>query len=175
MGKFMMTSWHGSSSCITGPLYGETTCHRWIPLTKGQYCWPFMFSLLLAWSSCWTYNMPVICATMMFLWCHFNMRCNPMCPDMEGLRFNGPNLIWSIFFKHSQLTHHISPSWDSHGMSFVDLKSDLFFIYLESMLLAISCNIGPYMMRPNYGMFCYWVKIYAAWHFHGCYTAGDYV
>ena len=30
-----MTSWHGNIFHITGPLWGESTCHWWIPLTKG--------------------------------------------------------------------------------------------------------------------------------------------
>ena len=29
------TSSNGNISCVTGPLWGETTGHRWIPLTKG--------------------------------------------------------------------------------------------------------------------------------------------
>ena len=32
----MMTSQHGNTFPITGPLWGESTDHRWIPLTKGQ-------------------------------------------------------------------------------------------------------------------------------------------
>ena len=31
----MKTWWHGKAFCITGPLWGESTGHRWIPLTKG--------------------------------------------------------------------------------------------------------------------------------------------
>ena len=31
----MTTSWYGISSRITGPLWGESTGKRWIPLTKG--------------------------------------------------------------------------------------------------------------------------------------------
>ena len=33
----MMIAWHGNIFCITGPLWGESTGHRWIPLTKGQW------------------------------------------------------------------------------------------------------------------------------------------
>ena len=34
---FIMTaSWHGKVFHITGPLWGESTSHWWIPLTKGQ-------------------------------------------------------------------------------------------------------------------------------------------
>ena len=33
---YMMTSSNGSFFRITGPLCGEFTGHRWIPLTKGQ-------------------------------------------------------------------------------------------------------------------------------------------
>ena len=34
----IMTSSHGSFSRVTGHFYGEFTGHRWIPLTKGQWC-----------------------------------------------------------------------------------------------------------------------------------------
>ena len=44
----MMTSWHGNALHITGPLWGESTGHRWIPLTKGQWCG---FSLMLGWKA----------------------------------------------------------------------------------------------------------------------------
>ena len=33
----MMTSPNGSFFCVTSPLCGEFTGHRWIPLTKGQW------------------------------------------------------------------------------------------------------------------------------------------
>ena len=32
----MMTSSHGNAFRVTGPLWGESTGYRWIPLTKGQ-------------------------------------------------------------------------------------------------------------------------------------------
>ena len=34
----MMTSLNGNLFRVTGHLCGEFTGHRWIPLTKGQYC-----------------------------------------------------------------------------------------------------------------------------------------
>ena len=43
-----------NTSCITGPLGGESTGDRWIPLTKGQWCEALMFPLLLVLTSCWT-------------------------------------------------------------------------------------------------------------------------
>ena len=49
----MMTSWHGNAVCITGPLWGESTCDRWILLAKGQWCRALMFSLLLDWTGFW--------------------------------------------------------------------------------------------------------------------------
>ena len=33
----MLTSWHGNASCITGPLWGESTGHHWIPLTTNHW------------------------------------------------------------------------------------------------------------------------------------------
>ena len=49
-----MTTWRGNTFCITGPLWLESTDHRWIALTKGKECGALGFSLLLAWTSCWT-------------------------------------------------------------------------------------------------------------------------
>ena len=39
---------------ITDPLLGEFSGHRWIPLTKGQWCWALSLSFELAWTNCWT-------------------------------------------------------------------------------------------------------------------------
>ena len=49
---YMMMSWHRYTCCMTGPLWGESTGHRWITLTKGQSCNALMFSLLLVWTNC---------------------------------------------------------------------------------------------------------------------------
>ena len=35
-----MMAWHGEDD-ITGPLWGESTSHWWIPLTKGPEMWNF--------------------------------------------------------------------------------------------------------------------------------------
>ena len=39
----MKTSWHGINFRITGPLWGESTGHRWIPLAQGQSCGAMIF------------------------------------------------------------------------------------------------------------------------------------
>ena len=36
--RIMKTSWHGNTFRITGHLWGESTGHRWIPLTNDQWC-----------------------------------------------------------------------------------------------------------------------------------------
>ena len=38
---------------ITGPLWGESTGHRWIPFTKGQLGRALLLPKMLAWTSCW--------------------------------------------------------------------------------------------------------------------------
>ena len=59
--KYTMTSSNGNSFRVTGPLWGESTGHRWIPLTKaigspvdshrkGQWRGALMFSLMCAWT-----------------------------------------------------------------------------------------------------------------------------
>ena len=46
--KSMMASSHGNAFRITGPLWGESTGHRWIPRTKDQKCETLAFPV-----SCW--------------------------------------------------------------------------------------------------------------------------
>ena len=59
------TAWHGEFHDdvingnilqVTGPLWGETTGHRWIPPIKGQWRGALMFSLICAWTSNWANN-----------------------------------------------------------------------------------------------------------------------
>ena len=48
-------SGHENIFCVTYSLWGKP--HQWwIPLTKGQWCRAFMFSLIYAWASDWTYS-----------------------------------------------------------------------------------------------------------------------
>ena len=48
--KIMMTSSNGNIFRVTGPLWGESTGHRWIPRTKAmQWRGNLMFSLIRAW------------------------------------------------------------------------------------------------------------------------------
>ena len=47
----MMTSSNGNIFRVTGPLWGESTCHRWI--LKGQWRGAWMFSLICAWTNGW--------------------------------------------------------------------------------------------------------------------------
>ena len=35
LARYGMPSWYGNHCRVTGPLWGESTGHRWIPLTKG--------------------------------------------------------------------------------------------------------------------------------------------
>ena len=46
-----MTSWNGNIFRITGPLWGESTGNRWIPLTQGKSRRALMFSLVDDWTS----------------------------------------------------------------------------------------------------------------------------
>ena len=48
-----MTSSNGNIFRVTGPLCGEFTGHRWIPLT-GQWRGALMFSLIYAWINGWS-------------------------------------------------------------------------------------------------------------------------
>ena len=47
---------HRYEFLITGTWWGESTGHRWIFLTEGQWYWASMFPLLLDWVNYWTNN-----------------------------------------------------------------------------------------------------------------------
>ena len=79
----MKTCWHRNTFHITGPLWWESTSHWWFLLTKGQWCEPLMFSLLLPrllcclW--CWheqavehTVKWPVIRDAVTLMWFHYS-------------------------------------------------------------------------------------------------------
>ena len=55
----MIASWNGSIFRVTGPLCGQFTGHRWIPLTKASeaelWC-TLMFSLICSWINAWVNN-----------------------------------------------------------------------------------------------------------------------
>ena len=53
--KNMMTSWNGNIFCVTGPLCGEFTGHRWIPRTKASDA-EFWYFFLSAWIIGWVNN-----------------------------------------------------------------------------------------------------------------------
>ena len=49
-----MMLWHRNACPVTGPLWGKSTSHWWIPLKKGQQCKALMFSLMYTWKNGWT-------------------------------------------------------------------------------------------------------------------------
>ena len=51
-----MTSWNGNMSRVTGPLCGEFTDHRWIPLTKASDVELWCFFFICAWPNGWINN-----------------------------------------------------------------------------------------------------------------------
>ena len=56
----MMTSSNGNTFCVTGPLWGESTGHRWQYIGhsphKSQWRGALMFSSICAWTSGWANN-----------------------------------------------------------------------------------------------------------------------
>ena len=52
----MMTSSNGNIFRVTGPLCGEFTGHRWIPLTKASDTELLILSIICAWTDGWVYN-----------------------------------------------------------------------------------------------------------------------
>ena len=53
--KSMMASSNWNIFLVTGPLWGESTGHRWIP-PKGHWRGALMFSLICAWTNGWASN-----------------------------------------------------------------------------------------------------------------------
>ena len=56
----MMTSSNGNNFRVTGPLCGEFTGDRWIPLTNGQWSGALMLSLICARLCSWTLDISCI-------------------------------------------------------------------------------------------------------------------
>ena len=61
----MMLSWHGNTFHVTGPFWGESIGHRWIPLMTGPVMQTFdefflvcLNKLLNKESMCWWHEMP---------------------------------------------------------------------------------------------------------------------
>ena len=52
----MMTSSNGNIFCVTGPLCGEFTGHRWIPLTKVSDAQRRCFLMISVWTNGWVNN-----------------------------------------------------------------------------------------------------------------------
>ena len=60
----MMTLWNGNIFHVTGTLWGESTDHRWNPITKA--------SDAELWCCLWTVELLVIWEAMMFMWRYCN-------------------------------------------------------------------------------------------------------
>ena len=52
----MMTSSNGNILLVSGPLWGESTGHRWISPRKDQWRGALIFSLICAWRNGWANN-----------------------------------------------------------------------------------------------------------------------
>ena len=100
----MMTSSNGNIFCVTGPLRGESTGHRWISLTKASDAelWCFLW-----YGSEWTVeytivrleNWDVIATIMTSQWCQCTslpVRCSNILPVFLVLLTNVHTLVYSI-------------------------------------------------------------------------------
>ena len=54
--SIMRTTSHGRAYRFTGTFWGESTGHRWIPLTKASDADLCCLLLIATWINCWTYN-----------------------------------------------------------------------------------------------------------------------
>ena len=69
----MMTSSQGNAYCVTSPLWGESTGHWWIPLTKAnrKELWCFLWCMPKETVE-QTVELLVIWDAMSVMWCHCN-------------------------------------------------------------------------------------------------------
>ena len=98
-----------------------------VSLTKGQLCWPLMFALLSAWTSCWTKScVPMIWDIMMLMWCHCRLHCR-----------------FAIFNKRfgSNKETSLHPEWHQQ------LESWFLTEYTDLLILHNQYN-GYYVCRP---------------------------
>ena len=108
-----MTSWHGNAA--TGLLWGESTCHWWILLTRGQYCRPSMNSLLLTRTNCWTISQIGSCFRQLgahVTWCNALATDNPHSSPMM-LRY------WSAFGEFKDWCFFLPQPHRSQGWFYV--------------------------------------------------------
>ena len=128
-----MMSWHGSAFHITGPLWGKSTSHRWIPFTKGQWCRTLMLSLMLAWK---TFEQTAERQVEMS-WCWFDITVMMaeiflcMCPANERRRYNVTSSL--IGWVHTQ-----NDPWITHR----DLITNMHLWTESSSLVQImDCSV----------------------------------
>ena len=50
---FILYIWYETAFRITGTVYGESTEHQWIPLTKDQWVGALIIFVMFAQTSCW--------------------------------------------------------------------------------------------------------------------------
>ena len=66
----VITSYHGNAFPITGPWWGESTSHRWIPLTYGQWFGALKCASMFAWNK--LLNKQRRCRFVTLMWRHSN-------------------------------------------------------------------------------------------------------
>ena len=88
-----MMSRHGNDFCITGPLWGESTGDRLIPLTQGPVVQSFAVFFVASLTGCWTNNWVTseLRHTCDSLWCDC---CNQLIHGSFEKFYNPPRIKW---------------------------------------------------------------------------------
>ena len=98
-----------NTSRITGPLWRVSIVHRWIPLTKRQWCSASMFSLVSVWGNCWTSSwITVFWDAITLMWRH----CNVPTKSMPLYRGNSARL--ELDWNPSASSTRPSDDWPRH-------------------------------------------------------------
>ena len=88
--------------CITGPLWGESTGHWWIPRTKGLGQWhrAVMFSLICTWTNAWANTRDA-----------GDLRCHDANYDVTVMPYCVTRAQWVYWYRLPKPTLSLSPGY----------------------------------------------------------------
>ena len=127
MDTTIIMSLDGNISCVTGPLWEESTGHWWIPLTKASDAelWCFLWCAPEQ-----TWDLPVIWAAMLFMWLHCYATVPQEISFLFGVFFT---LIVQLMFCLVRCWTNERHPFHQWSMS-MSLKTIIFITFLQCFL-----------------------------------------
>ena len=129
----IMTSSNGNIFRVTGPLWGEFTGHRWIPLTKASDAELLVFSLICAWTNGWANHRDTSCSLWRpsngFVWFYHRIPyTKATADDFTGLEQTLPRstYILTLMWRHCYVKMSVlmALSWTSNNLRFTALANN---------------------------------------------------